>query len=104
MITSMTSSTGLQSAGLSRTGLSVKAPAAVSGPAFGQALEQALKAVSQTQAEASKAQMSVQLEKDGASIEQAMVSMQRANVAFTAAVTVRNKMVSAYTDIMNMQV
>jgi flagellar hook-basal body complex protein FliE len=66
MITSTSSTAGLQSAGLSRTGLSVKAPAAASGPAFGQALERALKAVSQTQAEASKAQMSVQLEKDGA--------------------------------------
>ena len=33
-----------------------------------------------------------------------MVSMQKAQIGFQAAVTVRNKLVSAYTDIMNMQV
>jgi flagellar hook-basal body complex protein FliE len=103
MITPITTQ-GVASTGLSRAGGSARSQAIASGPAFGQALEKALKAVSQSQADASNAQMSVQLEKHGASIEQAMVSMQKANVAFTAAVTVRNKMVSAYSEIMNMQV
>ncbi len=71
---------------------------------FDQALQQALKAVSQTQKESSQAQIALQTDKEGASIEQTMISMQRSNVAFTAAVTVRNKMVSAYSEIMNMQV
>jgi flagellar hook-basal body complex protein FliE len=33
-----------------------------------------------------------------------MVAMQKAQIGFQAAVTVRNRLVSAYTDIMNMQV
>ena len=38
------------------------------------------------------------------SLEDTMVAMQKAQVGFQAAVTVRNRLVSAYTDIMNMQV
>jgi flagellar hook-basal body complex protein FliE len=71
---------------------------------FGQAFQKALKAVSQTQAESSRQQQSLQFEKDGASIEGTMLAMQKSQVAFTAAVTVRNKMVSAYSEIMGMQV
>ncbi len=41
---------------------------------------------------------------DYAAREQTMVSMQKAQIGFQAAVTVRNKLVSAYTDIMNMPV
>ncbi|MET0507086.1 MAG: flagellar hook-basal body complex protein FliE, partial [Burkholderiaceae bacterium] len=40
----------------------------------------------------------------GATLEETMVSMQKAQIAFTSAVTVRNRLVSAYTDIMNMNV
>jgi flagellar hook-basal body complex protein FliE len=103
MITPITTQ-GSPTLGLSRTGSVTKIQGANSGLAFGQALERALKAVSQSQTDATQAQTTVQFERDGSSLEQAMVSMQKANVAFTAAVTVRNKMVSAYTDIMNMQV
>jgi flagellar hook-basal body complex protein FliE len=38
------------------------------------------------------------------SLEDAMVSMQKANISFQAAVQVRNRLVSAYTDVMNMQI
>jgi flagellar hook-basal body complex protein FliE len=73
-------------------------------PEFGQALQKALKAVSQTQAESSRQQQSLHFEREGASIESTMLAMQKSQVAFTAAVTVRNKMVSAYSEIMGMQV
>jgi len=46
----------------------------------------------------------VQAGAPGATLEQTMVSMQKAQIGFQAAVTVRNKLVAAYTDIMNMQV
>ena len=36
--------------------------------------------------------------------EQTMVAMQKAQIGFSAALQVRNKMVQAYTDIMQMQV
>jgi flagellar hook-basal body complex protein FliE len=33
-----------------------------------------------------------------------MISMQKSQIGFTAALSVRNRLVQAYTDIMNMQV
>jgi flagellar hook-basal body complex protein FliE len=46
----------------------------------------------------------VQLDNPTVSIEQTMVAMQKAQIGFSAALQVRNKMVQAYTDIMSMQV
>ena len=37
-------------------------------------------------------------------LEDAMVSLQKANISFQAMVQVRNKVVAAYTEIMNMQI
>jgi len=42
--------------------------------------------------------------KPGVELAQAMIDMQKASVSFRAAVEVRNKLVSAYQDIMNMPV
>ena len=39
----------------------------------------------------------------GVSVEDAMISMQKANISFQTTLQVRNKLVSAYNDIMNMQ-
>ena len=49
-------------------------------------------------------QREVQLDNPTVSIEQTMVAMQKAQIGFQAALQVRNKMVQAYTDIMQMQV
>jgi flagellar hook-basal body complex protein FliE len=38
------------------------------------------------------------------SLEDAMVAMQKSQIGFQSALHVRNRLVSAYTDIMNMQV
>ncbi|MDE2437527.1 MAG: flagellar hook-basal body complex protein FliE, partial [Sphingomonadales bacterium] len=38
------------------------------------------------------------------SIEQTMVAMQKAQIGFQTVLQVRNKLVAAYTDIMNMNV
>lgn len=77
---------------------------AVSGPGFSKALDSALKTVSDLQQNAGKLQREYQLGSDTVSIEDTMVAMQKAQIGFQAAVTVRNRLVSAYTDIMNMQV
>ena len=37
-------------------------------------------------------------------LEETMVAVQKANISFQALVQVRNKVVAAYTDIMNMQI
>ena len=66
--------------------------------------DQALAGVSNTQNEATRLQTRFQAGEPGATLEETMVSMQKAQIAFTSAVTVRNRLVSAYTDIMNMNV
>ena len=82
-------------------------PAASGGadPAsFAGALDQALRSVSATQAQASALADAFQADPTGTSLEQAMVAMQQAQIGFQSALHVRNRLVSAYSDIMNMQV
>ncbi|MCK6425712.1 MAG: flagellar hook-basal body complex protein FliE [Burkholderiaceae bacterium] len=82
--------------------------AAVSGSGQGEdfsvAFSQALRNVSQAQLSAQGLQREVALDNPSVSIEQTMVAMQRAQIGFQAALQVRNRLVQAYSDIMNMQV
>ena len=78
--------------------------AAATGPGFSDAFKTALQAVSQAQNEAGRLQQEVQLGNPKVSLEETMLSMQKAQVGFQAALNVRNRMVQAYTDVMNMQV
>ncbi len=78
--------------------------AAVGGTSFSAALGDALKSVSQTQSSASELQRKFQTGAEGVSLEETMIAMQKAQVGFQAALAVRNRLVSAYTDVMNMQV
>jgi|SRR5690606_23561603 len=71
---------------------------------FSIVLSGALKEINEAQLDAGKLQREFQAGAPGATLEQTMVSMQKAQIGFQAAVTVRNKLVAAYTDIMNMQV
>lgn len=73
-------------------------------PSFANAIDQALKSVSRSQFESSRMQREVQLDNPTVSLEETMVAMQRAQIGFQAAVQVRNRLVSAYTEIMSMQV
>ena len=81
-------------------------PAAASGAAagFADTLNSALETVSKLQNESAGLQRQFQLGAEGASLEKTMVAMQKSQIAFQAALTVRNRLVGAYTDIMNMQV
>lgn len=83
--------------------LSAKKAAGVEG-GFATAMTQALKSVSAQQLEAQGLQRELQLDNPTVSLEQTMVSMQKAQIGFQAAMAVRNQFVRAYTDIMNMQV
>ena len=49
-------------------------------------------------------QREVQLDNPTVSLEETMVAMQKAQIGFQATLQVRNRLVQAYTDIMNMQV
>jgi flagellar hook-basal body complex protein FliE len=77
---------------------------AVPGQSFQVAMQQALKSVSAQQNEAQRLQRELQLDNPTVSLEETMVSMQKAQVGFQAVLAVRSRMVQAYTEIMNMQV
>lgn len=79
-------------------------PAGATGPSFGDAMTQALKSVSAQQQEAGRMQRELQLDNPTVSLEATMVSMQKAQIGFQAALQVRNRLVSAYSEIMNMQI
>ena len=91
-----------------RPGTGVRPPAAagtenVEG-GFSGALKSALGTVSAAQKESSRLQREVQMENPKVSLEETMVAIQKAQIGFQATLHVRNRMVQAYTDIMNMQV
>ena len=71
---------------------------------FSSALKNALQAVSAAQNQATHLQRESQMENPAVSLEETMVSIQKAQIGFQATLHVRNRMVQAYTDIMNMQV
>jgi flagellar hook-basal body complex protein FliE len=71
---------------------------------FQQALSTALRSVSETQNAATRMQREVQLDNPSVSLEETMVAMQKAQIGFQATLQVRNRLVQAYSDIMNMQV
>lgn len=71
---------------------------------FAGEMKSALQSVSAAQNESTRLQREVQLENPTVSLEETMVAIQKAQIGFQAAVHVRNRMVQAYTDIMNMQV
>jgi flagellar hook-basal body complex protein FliE len=71
---------------------------------FSQVFTQALRGVSQTQLQAQQMQREVALDNPTVSIEETMVAMQKAQLGFQTALQVRNRLVQAYSDIMNMQV
>jgi flagellar hook-basal body complex protein FliE len=81
-------------------------PTTVSGAGsqFASSLEAALKAVSQDQAQAGELQRQFALENPNVGLEDAVVAMSKASISFAAAVQVRNRLVQAYDQIMNMQV
>ena len=80
-------------------------PSAKSAEAgFTGALKSALHEVSNSQNQATRMQREVQMENPTVSLEETMVAIQKAQIGFQATLHVRNRMVQAYTDIMNMQV
>ncbi|HPW83240.1 MAG TPA: flagellar hook-basal body complex protein FliE [Rhodoferax sp.] len=74
------------------------------GGGFSTALKSALNSVSAAQNESTRLQQEVQMENPKVSLEETMVAIQKAQIGFQATLHVRNRMVQAYTDIMNMQV
>ncbi len=77
---------------------------AAAGASFQSAMAEALKSVSRAQTDAQTLQRELQLDNPGVSLEQTMVAMQKAQLGFQATLQVRNRLVQAYSEVMNMQV
>jgi flagellar hook-basal body complex protein FliE len=71
---------------------------------FASVLKQGLSQVNQTQQSADSMATAFQRGAPGVELADVMIEMQKASVSFRAVTEVRNRMVSAYQDIMNMQI
>lgn len=98
----------LKSAATKPTGAAELAP--LSGPPqtgkvdFAAALKNSIGEVSSAQLEAGAKGRAFTMGDDSVSLSDVMVSMQKASIGFQATVQVRNKVVQAYQEMMNMQV
>lgn len=71
---------------------------------FGAEMKAALNKISETQNAARAQGQDFALGKEGVSLNDVMVDLQKSSVSMQMGIQVRNKLVSAYSDIMNMQV
>lgn len=85
-------------------GASSVTPAAAAKPDFGAAFTRALDGVNAMQKQSEVMTREFQLDNPKVSLEETMVATQKASISFQALIQVRNKLVSAYQDIMNMPV
>lgn len=92
---------GLQGLGKAPALGGIAAPAAPEQPQFGTALNDALRAVSSIQDQATAATNAYETGQthDLASV---MIARQKASIAFEATLQARNRLVGAYKDVMNM--
>lgn len=83
-----------------------QAPAAAStgGVDFANVLKSSLDGVAQAQNHAEEMQKAFVMGDDRVSLSDTMIAMQKASIQFQTTLQVRNKVVAAYNDIMNMQV
>lgn len=90
---------GLRPDGMPRT----EAAGATAG-SFKTAMASALQDVSKSQLEAQRLQRELTLDNPNVSLEETMLAMQKAQVGFQATLQVRNRLLQAYSEVMNMQV
>jgi flagellar hook-basal body complex protein FliE len=69
---------------------------------FSSLLKDSIDKVNDTQQQADKLAQAFETGETDASLAEVMISLQKANVSFQAMVQVRNKLVEAYKDVMNM--
>jgi flagellar hook-basal body complex protein FliE len=96
-------------AAATKPGADTAAPAGVGeAPAakvnFADALKTSLDQVSASDAKATELGKAFAMGDDKVNLSDVMISMQKASIGFQATVQVRNKLVAAYHEIMNMQV
>lgn len=81
-----------------------QASAAVGQGSFGSELQASIQRINRLQQAANTQAMAFQAGDPNVELNDVMVDMQKASVAFQMGLQVRNRLVSAYRDVMNMQV
>jgi len=81
-----------------------QAAAMAGGTDFSQVLTAAINQVSQAQQQAQQMTENFVAGESNVNLQDVMINLQKANLSFQQMVQVRNKLVTAYNDIMNMQV
>ncbi len=94
----------LAATSLSMLGGAGATTAAEAAGGFGEALKAALESVNQAGREAKHMGRRFQAGDDTVTLEETMIAMQKSSISFAATVQARNRLMSAYQDIMNMQV
>jgi flagellar hook-basal body complex protein FliE len=79
-------------------------PAPPGGDQFGDLLKSSINAVNENQQVANNMQIGFENGTGSSSLAEVMIASQKADLSFRAMAEVRNKLVSAYQDIMNMPV
>ncbi len=79
-------------------------PAQAGGADFGAMLKQSIDQVNGAQQKAKEMATQFELGEGDANLAEVMVALQKSSVSFQAMVQVRNKLVEAYKDVMNMPV
>lgn len=74
------------------------------GPDFASTLKSMVDQVNETQQNAASMAKGFETGSSDADLAQVMIAMQKANLSFQAMTQVRNKLVAAYQDVMNMPV
>jgi flagellar hook-basal body complex protein FliE len=77
---------------------------AAGGTDFAQVLKNTIEQVNQTQQQAEDMAAKFAAGDGNANLHEVMISLQKANLSFQEMVQVRNKLLTAYHDVMNMQV
>jgi flagellar hook-basal body complex protein FliE len=67
-------------------------------------LKQSIDSVNQTQLQANEMKQSFELGQNEVNLAEVMVAVQKSSVSFEAMVQVRNKLVDAYKEVMNMPI
>ena len=94
----------LRSTAAQASGKPSEAPAAAGGADFSQILKGSIDKVNQTQQQAEQMAEKLAAGDTTQNLHEVMIALQTASVSFQEMVQVRNKLVTAYQDVMNMQV
>jgi len=74
------------------------------GNEFGDLLQRSIDSVNDTQQKATALRTAFEQGEEGLDLAEVMIAVQKSSVSFQAMVEVRNKLVDAYKDVMNMPV